>query len=265
MSYRGRIAPSPTGLLHLGHAATFWIAYQRSIAASEDASFLRMEDLDPQRSKPNSPKRPSKTSNGWESAGRRARMPAAHCAPYSKANGSRSIGKRSARLIEGRIRLPLPLHPQRPRATGAGSARRRADCIRNYAGRSLNPVDSSNRTRGDLESTGGFASRTARDRSSTTSTLARNASSPEKTSATSSSGAKMECPPINSPSPSTTPRWQITEVVRGADLLKVHSPPDIWSAARLDCPSRSGITVRSSPTKTAKGSPNATTPSVLER
>ncbi len=50
MTYRGRIAPSPTGLLHLGHAATFWTAYQRSVAAS-GALVLRMEDLDPQRSK----------------------------------------------------------------------------------------------------------------------------------------------------------------------------------------------------------------------
>jgi glutamyl/glutaminyl-tRNA synthetase len=50
MSYRGRIAPSPTGLLHLGHAATFWTAYRRSIAAS-GTLVLRVEDLDPQRSK----------------------------------------------------------------------------------------------------------------------------------------------------------------------------------------------------------------------
>ncbi len=50
-SYRGRIAPSPTGLLHLGHAATFWAAYQRAVAAS-GTLVLRMEDLDPQRSKP---------------------------------------------------------------------------------------------------------------------------------------------------------------------------------------------------------------------
>jgi glutamyl-tRNA synthetase len=48
--YRGRIAPSPTGLLHLGHAATFWIAYQRAMAAS-GALVLRIDDLDPQRSK----------------------------------------------------------------------------------------------------------------------------------------------------------------------------------------------------------------------
>src|SRR5947209_15241170 len=49
--YRGRIAPSPTGLLHIGHACTFWTAYQRAIA-HEGTVILRNEDLDPQRSKP---------------------------------------------------------------------------------------------------------------------------------------------------------------------------------------------------------------------
>jgi glutamyl-tRNA synthetase len=48
--YRGRLAPSPTGLLHLGHAATFWIAYERAQAA-KGTLLLRIEDLDTQRSK----------------------------------------------------------------------------------------------------------------------------------------------------------------------------------------------------------------------
>jgi glutamyl-tRNA synthetase len=49
--YRGRIAPSPTGFLHIGHARTFWIAYQRTLEAGGTFVF-RNEDLDPQRSKP---------------------------------------------------------------------------------------------------------------------------------------------------------------------------------------------------------------------
>jgi len=47
-NYRGRLAPSPTGLLHVGHARTFWIASQRA-AARRGTLILRNEDLDPQR------------------------------------------------------------------------------------------------------------------------------------------------------------------------------------------------------------------------
>jgi glutamyl/glutaminyl-tRNA synthetase len=48
--YRGRLAPSPSGLLHIGHARTFWTASQRAIA-NRGALILRNEDLDPQRSR----------------------------------------------------------------------------------------------------------------------------------------------------------------------------------------------------------------------
>lgn len=48
-AYRGRLAPSPTGLLHLGHARTFWIAAQR---ARHGTLILRNEDLDAQRCRP---------------------------------------------------------------------------------------------------------------------------------------------------------------------------------------------------------------------
>ena len=48
--YVGRLAPSPTGLLHLGHARTFWIGTQRARAA-RGILWLRDEDLDPQRSR----------------------------------------------------------------------------------------------------------------------------------------------------------------------------------------------------------------------
>src|SRR3989442_957830 len=43
--YRGRLAPSPTGHLHLGHAQTFWIAQQRARANGGEL-ILRIEDLD---------------------------------------------------------------------------------------------------------------------------------------------------------------------------------------------------------------------------
>ena len=50
-SYRGRLAPSPTGHLHLGHARTFWMAHQRARAAN-GALVFRNEDLDPARCHP---------------------------------------------------------------------------------------------------------------------------------------------------------------------------------------------------------------------
>ena len=50
-AYRGRIAPSPTGLLHLGHAATFFTAASRARDA-QGTLVLRNEDLDQQRSRP---------------------------------------------------------------------------------------------------------------------------------------------------------------------------------------------------------------------
>ncbi|HJQ35286.1 MAG TPA: tRNA glutamyl-Q(34) synthetase GluQRS [Pyrinomonadaceae bacterium] len=49
-SYRGRLAPSPTGYLHLGHARTFWTAYVRARRAG-GVLVLRDEDLDPSRSR----------------------------------------------------------------------------------------------------------------------------------------------------------------------------------------------------------------------
>lgn len=50
-SYRGRLAPSPTGRLHLGHAQTFWTAQERARAAG-GALIYRDDDLDGPRCKP---------------------------------------------------------------------------------------------------------------------------------------------------------------------------------------------------------------------
>ena len=48
--YRGRLAPSPTGYLHLGHARTFWIAQERARARGGTV-ILRNDDLDAARFK----------------------------------------------------------------------------------------------------------------------------------------------------------------------------------------------------------------------
>jgi glutamyl-tRNA synthetase len=49
--YRGRLAPSPTGYLHLGHAMTFWRAQERAREAG-GTLILRVEDLDGVRCRP---------------------------------------------------------------------------------------------------------------------------------------------------------------------------------------------------------------------
>ena len=48
--YRGRIAPTPTGYLHLGHARTFWIAMQRAQKFGGHLIY-REENIDSQRCK----------------------------------------------------------------------------------------------------------------------------------------------------------------------------------------------------------------------
>lgn len=49
-TYRGRLAPSPTGYLHLGHARTFWTAFERARTAG-GTLVMRVEDLDRERSR----------------------------------------------------------------------------------------------------------------------------------------------------------------------------------------------------------------------
>jgi glutamyl/glutaminyl-tRNA synthetase len=49
--YRGRIAPTPTGDMHAGHARTFFDAWKRAMDAGGSV-VLRIEDLDPLRCKP---------------------------------------------------------------------------------------------------------------------------------------------------------------------------------------------------------------------
>jgi len=51
MAYRGRLAPTPTGYLHIGHARTFTVAAQR--AQDADGTLIyRTEDLDTSRCQP---------------------------------------------------------------------------------------------------------------------------------------------------------------------------------------------------------------------
>ena len=49
--YRGRLAPSPTGYMHIGHARTFWTAQERA-NSTNGTLILRNDDLDTTRSRP---------------------------------------------------------------------------------------------------------------------------------------------------------------------------------------------------------------------
>lgn len=81
--YRGRLAPSPTGYLHLGHARTFWIAYQRARAA-DGVLLLRNEDLDPQRSKPEYVRAFTEDLRWFGIAWQEGPDVGGSCAPYSQ-------------------------------------------------------------------------------------------------------------------------------------------------------------------------------------
>jgi glutamyl/glutaminyl-tRNA synthetase len=50
-SYKGRLAPTPSGYMHIGHARTFTKAYERARAA-DGGLILRIEDLDAERCAP---------------------------------------------------------------------------------------------------------------------------------------------------------------------------------------------------------------------
>lgn len=50
-AYRGRFAPTPSGWLHAGHARTFWVAAKRA-AESGGEMLLRIEDIDRDRCRP---------------------------------------------------------------------------------------------------------------------------------------------------------------------------------------------------------------------
>ena len=55
-SIKGRFAPSPTGRMHLGNAFCVLLAWL-SARSQGGRLLLRMEDLDPQRSRENTRKR----------------------------------------------------------------------------------------------------------------------------------------------------------------------------------------------------------------
>ena len=114
MGYVGRLAPSPTGLLHLGHAATFWSAFERARNVA-GTLLLRNEDLDPDRSRPHfvSAMLEDLAWLGivWQ--------------PPMLSQSTRLDAYRAAfdRLLAAGAVYPLHLQPPRARADDAGPAR----------------------------------------------------------------------------------------------------------------------------------------------
>ena len=61
---KGRFAPSPTGRMHLGNVYSALLSWL-SVRSQGGAWVLRIEDLDPQRSRRDLPVRSKTTSGGW--------------------------------------------------------------------------------------------------------------------------------------------------------------------------------------------------------
>ena len=109
--YRGRLAPSPTGYLHVGHARTFWTAWQRAREAG-GALIMRMEDLDPERS--NRPLRRSRLEDlrwlgiRWQEGPDKG----GPYAPYVQSKRRATLSRRLAQAAQARLYLSLPLLAQ---------------------------------------------------------------------------------------------------------------------------------------------------------
>ncbi len=89
--YRGRIAPSPTGYLHLGHAMTFWRAQERAQNARRKARFSESKIWIATGAGRNFATRSSKTFAGLDCDGTKGRILAVRLRPTSKVNGAKSI------------------------------------------------------------------------------------------------------------------------------------------------------------------------------
>ena len=122
----GRLAPSPTGGLHLGHARTFLIAWLAARQAGGRV-ILRIEDLDATRVRAEAalgPRRPQLAGLDWDE-GRMSAGRTGHTSSLSE----RGLRRRPGAAQSGRACLSLHLHARRYRASRQRSARggRRAD------------------------------------------------------------------------------------------------------------------------------------------
>ena len=120
-TYRGRLAPSPTGYLHLGHARTFWIAQQRALAA-RGTLILRDEDLDPERSRPHFRHAMIEDLRWLGLEWQEGPDVGGPYGPYTQSQRHGLYRDAWRRLLAGWLALPLPLLSQGPCAGHAGPA-----------------------------------------------------------------------------------------------------------------------------------------------
>ena len=122
-NYRGRLAPSPTGYLHVGHARTFWTAWQRARDAG-GALVMRMEDLDPERSQPVYAEAALEDLRWlgirWQEGPDKRRPVCALRAERARRALSRGVAQAAARAA---ALFPLPMLAQRSRSRTGRSAR----------------------------------------------------------------------------------------------------------------------------------------------
>ncbi len=119
--YRGRLAPSPTGFLHLGHARTFWVAQQRAVAAG-GALILRDEDLDPERSQQHFRHAMLEDLRWLGLQWQEGPDVGGPFGPYTQSQRHSLYRDAWRRLLAGGMALPLPLLAQRPGAGHASAA-----------------------------------------------------------------------------------------------------------------------------------------------
>jgi len=103
-SYRGRLAPSPTGYLHVGHARTFWTAYQRAISRRRHSGHAH-EDLDPDRSRAEYAEAALEDLHWWESAGKKASPSTGRMLPTSR-DAARDLFDAWRKLLRGGFLFP---------------------------------------------------------------------------------------------------------------------------------------------------------------
>ena len=214
MNYRGRLAPTPTGYLHLGHARTFWIAQERARAAG-GALLYRNENLDSVRCKPEYTEAAMEDCRwiglNWEGD---VLHQSDRLGLYREAFEQL---KQSGYLFPARApvaiwKTPLP--------------RRTVKAVKRFT-----PVLAVNKPRHPKPTVTGVSVYLTESTShSKTRTMARNSSWPGAISEISPCGRKTACPPINSPS------WWTTQLRKSLRLSVgpiYSSPPRASSSSTV--------------------------------